>query len=280
MKNIKLFIVLALVLPIISQQANAQKRVLLKYNVKQGETFVSHQVTNQDINMQAQGQTISMNQVITKDISTKVSKVTPNEIKTTNTVDKMLMKQTMFGQELNYDSSDPSTYASGRGKLVGDALNKIIKKPYGITMDHFGNVSSYDLSALLKDNNKVSGNIKSGNNYVIFPGHKVKVGDSWEADIKPMKMDKMDIHIKYTLKKLSGKKATIGLEGTLTASKVAAQSMNLSGTQSGEVVVDTKTGWTMSSHMTQDIKMKIEKNGMEIPMDISSTINSTTTEKK
>ncbi len=279
MKNLKLFIVLALALPIISLQANAQKRVLLKYKVKQGEVFASHQVTNQDIDMQAQGQTISMNQVITTNISTKINKVTPVDIKTTNTVDKMLMKQTMFGQELNYDSSDPSTYASGRGKLVGDALNKIIKKPYGITMDHLGNISAYDLSALLKGNNKISGNIKPGNNYVIFPDHKVKVGDSWEADIKPMKMDKMDIHIKYTLKKLSGKKATIGLEGTLTASKVAGQSINLTGTQSGVVVVDTKTGWTMSSHMTQDIKMKIEKNGMEIPMDISSTITSTVKKK-
>jgi len=279
MKNLKLLIVLALTLPIISLQANAQKRVLLRYNVKQGEIFASHQVTNQDINMQAQGQTISMNQVITTDISTEIGKVTPGEIKTSNMVNKMLMKQTMFGQELTYDSSDPSTYASGRGKLVGDALNKIIKKPYGITMDHFGNISAYNLSALLKDNNKISGNIKSGNNYVVFPDHKVKVGDSWEADIKPMKMDKMDIHIKYTLKKLSRKKATIGIEGTLTASKVAGQSINLTGTQSGDVVVDTKTGWTMSSHMTQDIKMKIEKNGMEIPMDINSTITSTVEKK-
>ena len=167
--------------------------------------------------MQAQGQTISMNQVITTDISTEISKVTPVEIKTTNMVDKMLMKQTMFGQELSYDSSDPSTYASGRAKLVGDALNKIIKKPYGITMDHLGNISAYDLSALLKGNNKIS--------------------------------------------------------------KVAGQSINLTGTQSGDVVVDTKTGWTMSSHMTQDIKMKIEKNGMEIPMDISSTITSTVEKK-
>ncbi len=279
MKNLKLFIALALVLPIIPLQANAQKKVLLKYKVKQGEKYVSHQVANQDIDMEAQGQTITMNQVITTDISTVISDVTPKEIKTTNMVGRLTMKQTMFGQELNYDSSDSSTFASGRGKLVGDAMNKLIKKPYGITMDHLGNISSYDLSALLKDNNKISGNIKSGNNYVIFPDHKVKVGDSWEADIKPMKTDDMKIHIKYTLKKLSGKKATIGLEGVITANEIAGQTINLSGTQSGEVVVDTRTGWTMSTHLTQDIKMKIEKNGMEIPMNISSTITSTTEKK-
>ncbi len=279
MKNLKLLIVLALTLPIIPLQANAQKKVMLKYNVKQGEIYDSHQVTNQDIDMEAQGQTISMNQIITTDITTKIAKVTSDEINTTNTVTKMTMKQTMFGQELNYDSSDPSTFASGRGKQIGDALNKLINKPYGIIMDHLGNISAYDLSALLKDNKKLSGNIKSGNNYVIFPGHKVKVGDSWEADIKPMKTDKMNIHIKYTLKKLSGKKATISINGTITAIKIAGQTMNLTGTQSGEVVVNTKTGWLLSSHMSQDIKMKVEQNGTEIPMTISSTITSTTEKK-
>ncbi len=279
MKNLKLLIVLLFILPVVPQQANAQRKVLLKYNLKKREKYISHMNVNQDIDIEAQGQTISMNQIITSDISTVVSDVTPTEIKTTNTLDKMTMKQNMFGQELKYDSSDSSTFASGRGKLIGDALNKLIGKPYGITMDHLGNISSYNLSALLKDNGKISGNIKSGNNYVIFPDHKVKVGDSWEADIKPMKTDNMKIHIKYTLKKLSGKKATIGLDGTITANKIASQNIDMSGTWTGEVVVNRKTGWTTSSHMTQDIKMKVERNGMEIPMNISSTITSTSEKK-
>ena len=146
-------------------------------------------------------------------------------------------------------------------------------------MDHLGNISAYDLSALLKDNGKISGNIKSGSNYVIFPDHKVKVGDSWEADIKPMKTDNMKIHMKYTLKKLSGKKAIIGFDGTIAVNKIAGQNIDMSGTQSGEVVVNRKTGWMTSSHMTQDIKMKVERNGMEIPTNISSNITSTSEKK-
>lgn len=279
MKNLKLLIVLLFILPVIPQQANAQKKVLLKYNLKKGEKYISHMNANQDIDMEAQGQTISMNQIITSDISTVVSGVTPTEIKTTNTLDKMTMKQNVFGQELKYDSSDSSTFASGRGKLIGDALNKMIRKPYGITMDHLGNISTYDLSALLKDNGKIAGNIKSGSNYVIFPNHKVKVGDSWEANIKPMKTDNMKIHIKYTLEKLSGKKATIGIDGTISVNKLAGQDIDMSGTQTGEVVVNIKTGWTTSSHLTQDIKMKMERNGMEIPTNISSTITSTSEKK-
>ena len=279
MKNLKLLIAIVFLFPVLPQQASAQKKVSLKYNLQKGEKYITHTTTNQDITMQAQGQTMTMSQAITSDISTVIKESTSDSIVTSNKMDKMTMKQTMFGQELNYDSSDPSTYASGRGKQVGDALNKMIGKAYSIKMDRLGNIGSYDMSALLKDGGQVSSNLKSGNNYIVFPKHKVKVGDSWEADIKPMKTDNMQIHMKYTLKKVSGKKATIGIDGTLAANKINGTTTNLSGTQSGEVVVNLKTGWPVSSHMTQDIKMKLEKNGMEIPMEISSTIISTSEKK-
>ncbi len=279
MKNLKLLIAIVFVLPIVSQQATAQKKVLLKYNLKAGDKYITHSVTNQDITMQAQGQTITMNQVITSDLTTEVKKATSDSIVTANTMDKMTMDQTMFGQELKYDSSDPSTYASGRGKQIGDALNKMIGKVYSITMDRLGNIGNYDLGNLLKDGGKVSGNLKSGSSYIIFPKHKIRVGDSWEADIKPMKTDNMQVHMKYTLKKLAGKKATIAIDGTITANKVNGNNLNINGTISGEAVVDVKTGWTKSSQLSQDVKMKMERNGMEIPMEISSTIK-TTSEKK
>jgi hypothetical protein len=279
MKNFRLLIAIVFLFPAFSQQASAQKKVTLKYNLKKGEKYATHTVINQDVTMEAQGQTMTMSQVITTDISTVIKEATTDSIVTENTMDKMTMKQTMFGQELNYDSSDPSTYASGRGKQIGDALNKVIGKAFSITMDHWGNIGSYDLSTVLKAGGQVSSNIKSGNNYIVFPGHKVKVGESWEADIKPMKSDNMKIHMKYTLKKISGKKATVALEGTITANEINGQTTNLTGTQSGEAVINTKTGWPVSSHVTQDVKMKLEKNGMEIPMEISSTIN-TTSQKK
>ncbi|UBM61455.1 DUF6263 family protein [Candidatus Sulfidibacterium hydrothermale] len=276
MKNFKLILALAIVLPVFSY---GQKKVFLKYNLKKGETFITHTSTNQDITITAQGQTMNMNQVISSDITTKVEKVSADSIVTSNTMDKMTMDQTMFGQELKYDSSDPSTYASGRGKQIGEALNKLIGKAYKITMDHSGNIGSYDISELINEGGKVSSNLKSSNNYIVFPKHKIKVGDTWEADIRPMKTDNMKIHMKYTLKKLSGKKATISVSGTITANEIDGQTLNLSGTQSGTIVINTKTGWPISAHLTQDIKMKLEKNGMEIPMEISSTINSTSQKK-
>ena len=45
------------------------------------------------------------------------------------------------------------------------------------------------------------------------------------------------------------------------------------------VKYNLKKGGKFISHLTQDIKMKVERNGMEIPMNISSTITSTSEKK-
>jgi hypothetical protein len=185
----------------------------------------------------------------------------------------MTMKQSMGGQELFYDSSDPATYASGRGAQLGAAFNKLIKKTFTITIDKLGHIQSFDLANLTGPNGKVSDNVSSGNNFIIFPDQKIKTGDSWEADIKPLKGSKTKIHMKYTLIKLSGKKATIGLEGTITANEEAGENIpKINGTQSGEATVDVRTGWTTEINMDQEIKMEVNQNGMTIPMTISSTV--------
>ncbi len=274
MKHLKLALILsmAFLMPALMNQAQAQKKITLKYKLHQGETFMSTSNINQDIEMHVQGRVMTLNQIITNVLSTKITAVKPNSIQTTNSIDAMTMKQTVNGQEFYYDSSDPTTYASGRGKQVGDALNKIIHKTYGITIDDLGNIINFDLKNLMGENNKISSNISSGNNFIIFPDHKIKTGDSWEANIKPMKGSNMKIHMKYTLKKIAGKKATLDLEGTITGNDDNAAQMNISGTQNGEAIVDIRNGWTLETNLDQEVKMEVTQNGMTIPMNVSSTI--------
>ena len=274
MKRLKFALILsmAFLLPALMNQAQAQKKITLKYKLHQGETFVTTSNIDQDIEMHLQGQVMTMNQVITKTLLTKIITVNPNSIRTSNSIDAMTMKQTINGQEFNYDSSDPSTYASGRNKQVGDALNKIIHKTYEITVDELGNTTNFDLKNLMDGNNKLSSNVSSGNNFIIFPDHKVKTGDSWEADIKPLKGSNMKIHMKYTLKKIAGRKVTMGLKGIITANADSTMQMNITGTQSGEAIIDLHTGWALETNLDQEVKMEVNQNGMTIPMNISSTI--------
>ncbi len=276
MKNFKsvLFLGLAMFLSISMLQVQAQKKVYLKYKLHQGDQYVTTSNTDQDIEMHVQGQVMTISQTITATQLLTVNKVEPNAIKTVQSIDKMTMHQSMGGQEFTYDSSDPSTYASGRGKQMGAAFNKVIHKNFSITIDDLGNVKSSDLKNILGDNNKLSNNVSSSNHLIIFPGKKVKVGDSWESDITPLKGSTMKIHMKYTLQKLSGKKAIIGLEGTITSNDGdTGSAMKINGTQSGEATVNTRTGWATETNLDQELKMEVNQNGMTIPMTISSTIS-------
>ena len=89
----------------------------------------------------------------------------------------------------------------------------------------------------------------------------------------------MKVNMTYTVLKLSGKEATLGLNGTIKANSVENQELNLDGTMSGEMTVDVHTGWLIKSVIDQEIKLDIDQNGQKFPATITGTIT-TTTEKK
>jgi hypothetical protein len=221
---------------------------------------------------------VNIDQKITTYVNTVVGKVAADSIQTTSTVKRMTMSQSVFGQKINYDSSDPKTYASGPAKRIGDALNKVIGKSYQVFIDEFGNITKFDMGDLAGQD-KVAGSVNSGDNFIVFPGHSIEVGDSWQADIKPMKSSNMIYHVKYTLKKVSGNEAVIGIEAKISANKVENQNMTLDGVQNGEATVDIRTGWTTKLNVDQEVKMEVQQNGTSIPMTFSGTIIKTSVKK-
>ena len=47
----------------------------------------------------------------------------------------------------------------------------------------------------------------------------------------------------YTLVKVTGKQATIKFDGTISANEMQSVDLKMNGTQTGEMIVDVKTGW-------------------------------------
>ncbi len=280
MKTLRSTLVLSIALVILAapSQLLAKKKVDLKYKLHQNDKFVTTSSINQTIDMQNHGQDVNIQQLITTDINTIIGKVASNSIQTTNTIKRKTMSQSVFGQKINYDSSDPKTYASGPGKRIGDVLNKAIGKSYQIFIDELGNITKFDMGDMAGQD-KVTGSISSGDNYIVFPGHSIKVGDSWQADIKPMKSSNMIYHVKYTLKKISGNDAVIGIEAKISANKAENQNLTLDGVQNGEATVDIRTGWTTKLNVDQEVKMEVQQNGTSISMTISGTIIKTSVKK-
>ena len=163
------------------------------------------------------------------------------------------------------------------GAKIGEEFNKIIGASVKVVMDDNGNIKDMDLSSIT-DNSDLTNNLSSGNTYAVYPEGKVKVGESWATDIKPLENSEMKVHMNYTLLKIARNHATIGVDGTLTANEVAGKEISLNGTTSGEMIVDRKTGILISSSIDMEIDMEMEEGGNKIPATIMST--AVTTVKK
>jgi hypothetical protein len=177
-----------------------------------------------------------------------------------------------------YDSDDPAAAQNPMAAQLNEAFGSMIGKSFLEVMDNRGNVIRVDMKNLT-GNEKFANNLSSGAQFGNYPDHKVSVGESWEKDITPLEGSDMKVHAKYTLEKVSGKKATIHFDGTLSANTVQDVDMKLDGTQSGEMIIDISTGWLIESTVDQDLKLDLDQNGQKFPATINGTIKTISTKQ-
>ncbi len=253
-----------------SSAAVAQKSIELKYNLNKGDKYLFITDIDMDMTFEAMGNTTTMNQVMGIQMSSMVTGINGNDINQDFTFDKIAMNQKIFGMEINYDSDDSSTFTSGMGAQIAQQMNKIIGAAIKISMDKYGTINEMDISSIT-DNSDLVNSFGSGNMYAVYPEHKIKVGESWEEDIKPPKKSEMKVHVKYTLLKATRKQAEIMVEGTLSANEIEGNEINLSGTTSGKMIVDRATGMLIESTIDSEIEMDLEQGGNKIPATMMST---------
>ena len=276
--NLVSILFMVLFVPFFVSQSFAQKSADLKYVLNQGDTYNYVLNIDQDIVFEANGQPMALNMLITFENSTKVAGVTPDSINLESTIERVKMAQSIFGMQITYDSDDPATAQNPMAAKIAESMGMIIGKSYIQVMDERGGVIRMDMGNLT-DNEDFADNLNSGTQFAIYPDHPVKVGESWEKDISPVEESDMKIHAKYTLLKLSGKQATIQFDGTISANTMQDMDLKLEGTQTGEMIVNTKTGWLIESNVDQEIEMDMEQNGQKFPATISGTIKTTSVKK-
>jgi len=247
----------------------AQKSVELKYNIEKGDSYKITNNIDMDMSFDANGSTMTMESVMDIETTTTVVSLENDEISQEMAFDRIAMNQKIMGMEINYDSGDSTTFSSGLGAQVGAEMNKIIGKSINMVLDKYGNILSIDVAAI--SSTDVANNVTSGNTFAVYPDHKIKVGESWESDIKPLKDSEMKTHIKYTLLKTSRKQSTIGVEGIISANEIEGKEIRMEGTTSGEMVVNTKTGMLISSIIDLEMEMDIEQGGTTFPASLMST---------
>ncbi len=261
-----------LMLPLFITTIFAQKKVSLSYQLELGQKFDIVTEIDQDIVFEANGQPMTLDQKMTFKSSSFIEKVEEDSITINTTIDAVRMEQSIFGMEILYDSEDESTMKDPMAAEVGKAMSKILGASMATIVDSKGNVHKYDLGGLA-DNSEMANNLTTGNSYVVFPEGKISVGDSWEADITPMKNSDMKSHTKYTLMKITKKTVVIEVLSTITANNFEDEDMKMQGEITGEMIIDRKTGWTIQSDMDMETELELDQNGMKFPATISGTIN-------
>ena len=255
----------------------AQKSVDLKYNVNKGDKYVYKMNVDQDIAFEASGQTMALDQLMDFRMTSKIDDKVGDDYHLSTSVDAIKMTQSIFAMQITYDSEDPNTSENPMAAKIGEELKKIIGSNIRMTMDSRGKVKEVDASELT-DNDDIANNISSGTNFAIYKDGKVSIGESWDGDVTPMENSDMKVNMTYTLLKFSGKEATLGINGTITANNIDDQEMNMDGTMTGEMIVNVKTGWLIKSVIDQEIELDIDQGGQKFPATISGTIT-TTSEK-
>lgn len=271
------FFILVLILSGISGTMQAQKSILLTYDLEAGQQYDYQINMDQDIVFETGGQTMTLDQIMSFGTTTKVLYSSSDSINILTTIDKIQMDQQIFGMQLKYDSDDQSTH-SGMGAQMAEAMNPLIHANYTTTIDNRGKVIQVDFGKLV-GNNEIAGNLNSANNFCIYPEYKVKVGDSWETDIAPMEGSDSKVHAKYTIKSISESDVILDYAGQLSGNSLDGDTVNLSGIQTGEMTVDKKTGWLIKSTIEQDIKMEMEKEGNKFPATITGIVTIVSTKK-
>lgn len=255
----------------------AQKSVELKYDVNQGDKYEYKLHIDQDIVFDAGGQTMALDQLMDFRMTSNIDERNGEEFIISTSIDAIKMTQSIFGMQITYDSEDPNTMQNPMAAKIGEEMNHIIGSDYTMTMDDKGHVTNVDASDV--SNDELINNISSGSNFAIYKEGTVSVGESWEGDVEPLENSDMKVQMIYTLLKVSGKEATLGLNGNISSNKIDDQEMRMEGTMKGEMRVDINSGWLIESVLNQEIELDIEQNGQKFPASISGTITTTSVKK-
>ncbi len=271
----------------------AMAQITLKFNPDKGSKYEYQMEMIQKINQTIMGQKMDVNQTMILSYNMDVVEKTATETRL-----EMMYKDVSYNlvsamMNMTYDSKSNATPANTIDEMMAKIFGSLLNKKFTVTLLPDGSVKSVaGMKEIINDMAKAVGNdmvsqqvtqqlsqqfsddaMKSTfeQSFKIYPTKAVKPGDSWNVVQKTGAGGmNMDLNTTYNLK--SADAGTAIADVTSTINGMGGQ---ITGTQSGTIEFDVKTGLPMVSKMNQKASGKVSANGMEIPMDIDSQVNVT-----
>ncbi|QDH78375.1 hypothetical protein FKX85_04690 [Echinicola soli] len=300
---------LSLLLLICALMASCQsKKVLLRLDLAEGETYYQKSTMASHISQEFGGNNIDIDMNIVGDMSLKVLEVDNESYLMEAKFDKMGMEMKMPMMNMAFSSEDADKEGSNPlSKMFG----RMAEKPFRIKMSKKGKIlevtgmeqafsSAVDeiageheddqldkVKSQMKQNfgkNGMLGNLQLTS--PVFPENKVEPGDTWDVAItSSMNGVDADHQITYTYVKKEGDQYYLKANGNTKmaqSEKVDPALMpfpmtyDMGGTLNATITLDAKTGWIKTIDLDQTMEgfVEIEKNeqlpdGMSMPMEIN-----------
>lgn len=289
-------------------RVSAQKSVRLAFDLKKGEEYNLLQTSDQEIRQTIMGMEQNIEQHITLGYSLTVQGVSGKGYEMSNTYDRVSVDQKTPQGSSSYDSNDPNTEPDAMAKLFAAQVGK----SFGYEMNKRGEVLSVSGTEEFIDGiiayyeipegaqrEEMKKNLADQFNdetmtkqiaqlVTTYPEKEVSVGDSWSNSSVVGQGMSMNMETTYTVKEITSKQATITVKSTIQTSDEPIMQggmemvYNLKGDQSGEMIIDLKTGMVVESQVSQKVSGIVDllpseqlPDGMSWPMTIETTITLT-----
>jgi len=293
-KLISAIVIMALTLGATAQQYD------LKLNLKKGQKYTQAMVMDLNMTESISGQEINVLSKMQFEFKQQVKSITAKgDFVMESEYSRVAMTMDAMGQKMAYDSNDKDT-VGGNGDFM-KAFGNIIGKKFQVTLTPKGKVveikglkeiidamgsgkddpTTQKLLESTLDEKKLTSSFESS--YHIFPDKPVKVGESWTQKSNVESMFPMDISTGYTLKDVSNGVAKISASGDFSMKKDDFESngmkmkINFTGTYTGTYDLDLTTGISKTGNIQMPMKGTMELMGMEVPVTVSTNMQTTTT---
>lgn len=257
-----------------SSKATASR--MLKFNLEKGKGYNYEMIWDIDSKAAGQESNISLNALY----SMNVTAVEGNVRDITTSYKSMRMNMKVMGMTFDIDSDKPvdngdADITKNPLGMMNKVVSGIIGKNFIIKVDDDGKVLEVlgfeKILSDMVDSMGIEGDIKTqaeaslkeqfsnqsikdqfAQVFTIFPNKEVKVGDTWEKSFSTGGKMAGNYNTKYTVKSIEGDHVAL-----ISDTKISSDNKEggLTGTQTGNMIIDSKTGLMVNTEFQQDMKM-------------------------
>jgi len=264
--------------------SKAAGSTMFKFNLEKGKGYDYELQWDLDTKVQGSATKVS----ITGLYSMLVSDVQGDVRSVTTSYKKIHMNMNVMGMEIDIDSDKPqgnddTDPAKNPLGMMNKMISSLVDKPFVIKVNEEGKVLEVDgfekiiedmintltvdesakaqARASMKDQFSEQ-NIKDqfAQVFYIFPNKEIKVGDTWEKSYSTGGKMAANNTTVFTVKSIEGDHVSLT---TKTKIKSAGE-QDLEGEQSGNVLVDSKTGLMINAEFDQDITVKAQGQNVTV----------------